>query len=213
METVKKSTTDAVFLHSVLNLCWVYKLSTNVFRFLACFPKLLHIGPALPKDRLWTFAHCQSGFLRAIFTVESAVSRRWSELGAKSEVSKRTSSFLNAPVDCCSKWCQLLFASFSSLVPSVISSVQSNNVTYPYRPPLIGNSHKPTVTWKCIQGQLTTCTNNKNNNTCLTAICPGLPRWAGTRKVKPIWILLKQETVSGSGISWAICKSNLAPDR
>ena len=40
-----------------------------------------------------------------------------------------------------------------------------------------------------------------------TALCPGLPGWAGTRKVKPIWILLKQETVSGSGISWAICKS------
>ena len=39
------------------------------------------------------------------------------------------------------------------------------------------------------------------------ALCPRLPRWAGTRKVKPIWILLKQETVSGSGISWAICKS------
>ena len=36
---------------------------------------------------------------------------------------------------------------------------------------------------------------------------PGLPRWAGTRKVKPIWILLNQETVSGSGISWAVCKS------
>ena len=33
---------------------------------------------------------------------------------------------------------------------------------------------------------------------------PGLPRWAGTR---PIWILLKQETMSGSGIIWAICKS------
>jgi len=27
------------------------------------------------------------------------------------------------------------------------------------------------------------------------------------QKVKPTWILLKQETVSGSGISWAICKS------
>jgi len=26
------------------------------------------------------------------------------------------------------------------------------------------------------------------------------------RKVKPIWILLKQETVSGSRISWALCK-------
>ena len=37
--------------------------------------------------------------------------------------------------------------------------------------------------------------------TCLTALCPGLPRTAGTRKVKPIWILLKQETVSGIGIS------------
>jgi len=24
---------------------------------------------------------------------------------------------------------------------------------------------------------------------------------------KPIWILLKQDTVSGSGISWAVCKS------
>jgi len=35
----------------------------------------------------------------------------------------------------------------------------------------------------------------------------GLPGWASTRKVKPIWILLKQETMSGSGISWAICKS------
>ena len=35
----------------------------------------------------------------------------------------------------------------------------------------------------------------------------GLPVWASTRKVKPIWISLKQETVSGSGISWAICKS------
>ena len=41
------------------------------------------------------------------------------------------------------------------------------------------------------------------------ALCPGLPRWACTRKAKPIWILLKQETVSGSGISWAICKSAL----
>ena len=26
------------------------------------------------------------------------------------------------------------------------------------------------------------------------ALCPGLPGWAGTRKVKSIWILLEQET-------------------
>ena len=46
-----------------------------------------------------------------------------------------------------------------------------------------------------------------HTHTRLTALFPGLPRWAATRKVEPIWILLKQETVSGSGISWAICKS------
>jgi len=46
-----------------------------------------------------------------------------------------------------------------------------------------------------------------HTHTRLTALCPGLPGWAGTRKVQAIWILLKQETVSGSGISWAICKS------
>jgi len=46
-----------------------------------------------------------------------------------------------------------------------------------------------------------------HTHTHLTAPFPGLPGWAGARKLKPIWILLKQETVSGSGISWAICKS------
>ena len=44
-------------------------------------------------------------------------------------------------------------------------------------------------------------------HTRLTALCLGLPRWTGTTKVKPIWILLEQEIVSGSGISWATCKS------
>ena len=47
----------------------------------------------------------------------------------------------------------------------------------------------------------------QHTHTHLTTLFPGLPGWAGTRKVKPIWILLEQETVSGSGISWAICKS------
>ena len=48
---------------------------------------------------------------------------------------------------------------------------------------------------------------DKHTHTRLTALSPGPRRWAGTRKAKPIWILLKQETVSGSGISWNICKS------
>ena len=46
-----------------------------------------------------------------------------------------------------------------------------------------------------------------HTHTRLMALFPGLPGWVGTRKVKSIWILLKQETVSGSSIKWAICKS------
>ena len=56
--------------------------------------------------------------------------------------------------------------------------------THCYLPPLVSHTHSR-----------------------LTALFPGLPGWAGTRKVKPIWILVKQETVSGNGISWAMCKS------
>ena len=48
---------------------------------------------------------------------------------------------------------------------------------------------------------------SEHTHTRLTALCPGLPGWVGSRKVKPMWILLKQETASGSGVSWAICKS------
>jgi len=48
---------------------------------------------------------------------------------------------------------------------------------------------------------------HKNNHSHLMALCPGLPGWAGTKKVESIWILLKQVTVSGNGISWAVCKS------
>jgi len=46
-----------------------------------------------------------------------------------------------------------------------------------------------------------------HTHTRLTALFPGLPRSADNRKVKSIGILVKQETVSGSGISWAIYKS------
>ena len=46
-----------------------------------------------------------------------------------------------------------------------------------------------------------------HTHTRLTALCLGLSGSAGTRKVKPICILLKQKTVSDNGISWGICKS------
>ena len=48
---------------------------------------------------------------------------------------------------------------------------------------------------------------NSNTHMHLTALFPGLHGWAGTRKITPIWIFVKQEIVSGSGISWAICMS------
>ena len=44
-----------------------------------------------------------------------------------------------------------------------------------------------------------------HTHTRLKAPFPGLPRWASTRKAKPIWISLKEETVSGSAINWATC--------
>ena len=60
------------------------------------------------------------------------------------------------------------------------------------------------ITWS---RQSNTRQQHTHTHTYLTALCLGLPGWAGTRKVKPIWILLKQQTVSGSGISWDICTS------
>jgi len=54
----------------------------------------------------------------------------------------------------------------------------------------------------------------KSTDTHLTALCLGLPGWAGTRKVKPVWIVLKHEkTASGSGISWTNASLHFTPDR
>ena len=72
-----------------------------------------------------------------------------------------------------------------------------------YRPDALPAT-QPTASKHCTTSVQHT---HMHTHTRLTALSPGLHRWAGTRKVKPIWILLKQETVSGSGISWAICKS------
>ena len=64
------------------------------------------------------------------------------------------------------------------------------------------------ASWKSSPTCVIKCTRSlqQHTHTHLMALLQGLLGWAGTRKVKPIWILLKQETVSGSGISCAICK-------
>jgi len=74
-----------------------------------------------------------------------------------------------------------------------------------YQPYLVGGSSNAAF---CCQ-----YCSNTHTHTHLTALFPGLPRWAGTRKVKPIWILMKQETVSGSGITWTYASLHLTPDR
>jgi len=76
---------------------------------------------------------------------------------------------------------------FSQPVESVCCCPESSNVT--------SICFSPSLQWLI------------HSHTRLTALFPGLLGWAVTRKVKPIWILLKQETVSGGGISWDICKS------
>ena len=69
--------------------------------------------------------------------------------------------------------------------------------------PISQNSHKsPTLRKWCLARAHT----HSHTHTRLMALFLGLPGWAATRKVKPISILLKQETVSGSSISWTICK-------
>jgi len=47
-------------------------------------------------------------------------------------------------------------------------------------------------------------------HTYSTALFLGIPVWAGTRKVKPIWILLKQETMASAG---PYARLHLVPDR
>ena len=88
----------------------------------------------------------------------------------------------------------------------------------PLRNPILGSRVQATFTFYIALIQLTLSKAFSHSalymwycsyytHTHLTALCLGLPGWAGTRKVKQTWILLKQETVSGSGIHWAICKS------
>ena len=66
-------------------------------------------------------------------------------------------------------------------------------------------SQCPTSSVKVLQTIL--MPTNTHTHTRSTALFPGKPGSASIRNVKPIWILLKQETVSGSCISWAVCKS------
>jgi len=93
--------------------------------------------------------------------------------------------------DCYPKWwqqtqCRQQLTSIQWLLETFVTDDNSLDVSW-------------LVYFNTMQGSVT--------HTLLTAHFPGLPWWGATRKAKPNWILLKQETVSGSDISWAICKS------
>ena len=55
------------------------------------------------------------------------------------------------------------------------------------------SSKKTNLYTKMWQGTSLISYKYAHTHTCLTALFPGLPGWAGTRKVKPIWILLESE--------------------
>jgi len=71
----------------------------------------------------------------------------------------------------------------------------------------INNTNLCTSVYQCSALKQCHCPYQTTHTHTFNGPVPGLPGSVGTRKVKSIWILLKQETVSGSGISWAICKS------
>ena len=101
-------------------------------------------------------------------------------------LSQSSCVILTSPTDCSDDSCRDTFSgSMNTALCEVTSDMQRSRKTLTY---LLTTQH---------------------THIRLTALCQVLPRWASTRKVKRIWILLKQETVSGSGISWAICKSAL----
>jgi len=115
---------------------------------------------------------------------------------------------------CCCYCCNALISVISHIVPSTRRTTLGDRA-FPVAAARAWNDLPPTImaspsllTFRQqTKTSLFRSTFHWTAHTRLTALCLGLPRWDGTRKAKPIWILLKQETVSGSGISWAVCKS------
>ena len=93
----------------------------------------------------------------------------------------------------------------------LVCTVEAEKALRPRPPMKLSICNTPTqfrhvYTKNSLLGNFTTTT-HAHTHICLMTLCTGLPGWTATRKVKPIWILLKQEKVNDSGISWAICKS------
>jgi len=83
------------------------------------------------------------------------------------------------------------------ILSSFITRLLTRSIA-PFTPAVWQNSSRKEITEYnfCLTGNLSKLLQiqhtRTHTHTCLMALSPGLPGWAGTRKVKPIWILLKQ---------------------
>ena len=111
---------------------------------------------------------------------------------------------LSVGIDIGVVWLQSVQATPVDVVTDICGARQSRRLSNVGRllRDFLSCSIKSHVQMRRVSLLLTAHTHAHTHTPVLTAFCPGLPGSASTRKVKPIWILLKQETVSGSGISW-----------
>ena len=72
----------------------------------------------------------------------------------------------------------------------LIDAVKRSLGAHLVRPPYVNAAHSQSIK----QTQTQTRTHARRARARLTALFPGIPRWASTRKVKPIWILLKRDS-------------------
>ena len=152
----------------------------------------------------------------------------WKYLKIHETVLQRNSILLTLTRGLC--WCQQLFLWYAALLLPSVNTVDNTDLgqlwlwpcmtpekcSFPWgiHAPRNHSSLAPeyVLQMTCLSARpvfawLTMVASRQIHTRTFNGPFPGLPRWAGTRKVKPIWILLKQETVSGNGYSWTICKS------
>jgi len=65
------------------------------------------------------------------------------------------------------------------------------------------------IFWKSMLNSFSYTAIRQTTDTHLTALCPGLPGWSGTRKIKTHLDLLKRETQDVSGSIWTIGKQTI----
>ena len=87
----------------------------------------------------------------------------------------------------------------------ICTLLQTNNHASTHHSVFTGFSCRPTNSIKALKARYT--------HTRLTALCPGLPGWAGTRKEKPIWIYWSKRQWVAVASAEPYASLHLAPDR